>query len=215
VVATGRCVRPFRHAASSDCSAGPDGRQHDARDLATQGVELAPKGGYGLIAATLQRARINGTIGDKTEAIRDLAAGQLAYESAGEPEWPDDHFSLDRPKIAFYSSGTFAQLGMPVETTVHAAEVVHANEDPSTRNYWPMRTANARIEWAMALTRQGDEDAAVGMAARALDPQWLRPDTDRRTRKLLGQMRDPQLRTDLANQLAAAWATASKLRSEG
>lgn len=36
--------------------AATDGRQHDARELATQGIELAPKGGYGLIAATMQRA---------------------------------------------------------------------------------------------------------------------------------------------------------------
>jgi hypothetical protein len=66
----------------------------------------------------------------------------------------------------------------------------------------------------MALARQGDEDGAVAMAARALDPQWLRPDTDRRTRKLLGQIRDVQLKADLANQLAAAWDAASKLHDD-
>ena len=66
----------------------------------------------------------------------------------------------------------------------------------------------------MALARQGDEDTAVAMAAQALDPQWLRPDTDRRTRKLLRQMRDPKLQSDLADQLAAAWEQASKLRAK-
>jgi hypothetical protein len=191
-----------------------DGRQLDARDLATQGVKLAPAGGYGLIAATMQRARINGALGNQAEAIKDLVAGQRAHESAGEPEWPDDHYSLDGPKIAFYSSGAFAQLGLPAETVEHASQVISANEDPSTRNYWPMRAANARVEWAMALARQGDEDTAFAMAAQALDPQWLRPDTDRRTRKLLSQMRDPKLQSDLADQLAAAWEQASKLRTK-
>jgi hypothetical protein len=50
------------------------------------------------------------------------------------------------------------------------------------------------------------------MAARALDPQWLRPDTDRRTRRLLSQMRDPQLKSHLANELDAAREGANKLQ---
>lgn len=52
----------------------------------------------------------------------------------------------------------------------------------------------------------------MAMAVRALDPQWLRADTDRRTKELLGQMRDPQLKSDLTNKLAAAWNAADQLR---
>ena len=62
--------------------------------------------------------------------MKDLIAGQLARESAGEPESPDDHYPLDGPKIAFYSSGTFAQLGLPTETIEHAARMISANERP-------------------------------------------------------------------------------------
>ncbi len=75
-----------------------------------------------------------------------------------------------------------AALRRPVETIEHAAEVVRRSEDPSTRNYLPMRVANARLEWAMALADQGDEDEAFAMARLALDRQWFRPDTERRTR---------------------------------
>jgi hypothetical protein len=67
-----------------------------------------------------------------------------------------------------------------------------------------MRVANARLEWAMALADQGEEDAAVAMATQALDPQWTRPDTDRRTRMLLARLRDPRLRAELAGRLEEA-----------
>jgi hypothetical protein len=68
-----------------------------------------------------------------------------------------------------------------------------------------MRAANARVEWAMALVDLGDEDAAVAMATLALDPEWLGPDTERRTRILLRKMRDPRLRAQLTDQLHASW----------
>jgi hypothetical protein len=96
-----------------------------------------------------------------------------------------------------------AQLGRPAETIEHAAEVVRASEDPATRNFWPMRVANARVEWATALADLGDEDAAVAMAERGLDRQWFRPDTERRMRTLLARMRDPRLRGVLVERLHA------------
>jgi hypothetical protein len=74
-----------------------------------------------------------------------------------------------------------------------------------------MRVANARVEWAMALCDLGDEDGAAAMAARALDPMWMRPDTERRTRALLARMRDARLRTHLAGQLHDALATSMAL----
>ena len=77
-----------------------------------------------------------------------------------------------------------AQLRRPAETIEHAAEVVRAGEDPRTRNYWPMRVANARVEWATALVELCEEDAAAAMAAQALERQWFRPDTERRMRKI-------------------------------
>jgi len=53
-----------------------------------------------------------------------------------------------------------------------------------------MRVANARIEWAMALVDLGEEDEAADQARTALDPTWFRPDTEKRMRRLLAQMRD-------------------------
>jgi hypothetical protein len=35
----------------------------------------------------------------------------------------------------------------------------------------------------------------------ALDRQWFRPDTERRTRMLLRRLRDPRLRADLSGKL--------------
>jgi transcriptional regulator with XRE-family HTH domain len=192
--------------------AATDGRLCDARDLAGRGIEIGPVGGHGLVAATLQRARVSGTMGDREAAVSDLAAGRRALAAAGAVIYPDDHYSVDPAKAAFFASGMWAQLRRPAETIEHASEVVRASEDPQTRNFWPMRVANARVEWAMALTELGDEDAAAAMAARALDPQWMRPDTERRTRLLLARMRDHRLRTHLASQLhesllasAAVW----------
>jgi hypothetical protein len=65
-----------------------------------------------------------------------------------------------------------------------------------------MRVANARVEWAMALTDLGQEDEAMAQATEALEPEWFRPDTERRIRMLLARMRDPKLRADLAGELA-------------
>jgi len=64
-----------------------------------------------------------------------------------------------------------------------------------------MRVANARVEWATALADLGDEDAAAAMAESALDRQWFRPDTERRMQSLLRRMRDPRLRSRLAEVL--------------
>jgi hypothetical protein len=93
------------------------------------------------------------------------------------------------------------ELGRPQETIEHAAEVVRASEDPGTRNWWPMRVANARVEWATALADLGEEDEAAAMATQAFDQRWFRPDTERRTQTLLGRMRDPVLRAALAGRL--------------
>jgi hypothetical protein len=90
-----------------------------------------------------------------------------------------------------------AALHRPAETIEHAAEVVRASENKKSRNYWPMRVANARIEWAMALVDLGAEDEAAAQARAALDLEWFRPDTEKRTRRLLAQMRDPVLAAEL------------------
>ncbi len=195
--------------------AATDNRQCDARDLASAGIEIAPPGGYGLVAATLQRARIHGAMGDEAATIRDLRAGQHALATAGEPSFPDDHYAVDPAKARFFASGAWAQLRRPVEAIENAAEVVRASEDPRTRNFWPMRVANARIEWAMALTDLGEEDEAAVMASQALQPLWLRPDTDRRMRGLLARMRDARLRSRLAGQMQESQTAARALAATG
>jgi hypothetical protein len=177
--------------------AATDGRQVDARELAGTGIEVAPKGSHGLVAVTLQRARINGALGDETAAVRDLLAGERALAAAAPVEYVDDHYSIDPAKAAFFGSGAMAALHHPAETIEYAAEVVRVSEDRTSRNYWPMRVANARIEWAMALVDRGEEDEAAGQAREALDPEWFRPDTEKRMRKLLAHLRDPVLRAEL------------------
>jgi len=81
--------------------------------------------------------------------------------------WPDDHYSLDPSKALYYISGTMAALHRPHEVIEHAAEVVRQNENPATRNYWPTRVINARLEWATALADLGEEDEAYAMAREA------------------------------------------------
>jgi hypothetical protein len=150
--------------------AATDGRQVDARELAGAGIDVAPKGSHGLVAVTLQRARINGALGDETAAVRDLLAGERALGAASPVQYADDHYSIDPAKAAFFGSGAMAALHRPAETIEYAAEVVRVSEDRTSRNYWPMRVANARIEWAMALVDRGEEDAAAVQAREALDP---------------------------------------------
>jgi hypothetical protein len=186
--------------------AATDGRHRDAFDLATQGMAVAPAGSHGLVAVTMQRARIGGALEDEATALRDLLAGQRAYATVPEAQWPDDHYQLDPAKVAFFASGAFALLRRAAETIEHASEVIRRNEDPATWNWWPTRVANARVEWAMALVDQGQEDEALAMARRAFEPEWLRPDTERRVRRLLGRMRDPRLRARLAGELHQAIA---------
>lgn len=114
-----------------------DGRHYDAHELATQGIEVAPIGGHGLVAATLQRARINGSLHQEKDALRDVLAGERALARVGDVEWPDHHYSIDPSKARYYVSGTMAALRHPQETIEHAAKVVRQNENPATRNYWP------------------------------------------------------------------------------
>jgi hypothetical protein len=187
-----------------------DGRHCDARDLASAGMQVAPIGGYGLVAVTMQRARVNGTLRAEADAVRDLLAGERALAAVPPSEFLDDHYVVDGAKAAFFASGTMAQLGKTAETIEHAAEVVRASEDRTNRNYWPMRVANARVEWAMALAASGDEDAAVAMAIQALDPEWLRPDTERRIGVLLSRMRDPRLAEELLGRLMEAQSASRK-----
>ena len=182
--------------------AATDGRQLDARELATAGIDVAPKGSHGLVAVTLQRARINGALGDETAAVHDLLAGERALAAASPVQYVDDHYSIDPAKAAFFASGAMAALHRPAETIEHAAEVVRVSEDKNSRNYWPMRVANARIEWAIALVDLGKEDEAAVRATEALDPAWFRPDTEKRMGRLLGRMRDPVLRAELRGLLA-------------
>jgi hypothetical protein len=179
-----------------------DGRHCDARELASAGVDVAPAGSHGLVAVTLQRARINATLGEESAAVDDLLAGERALATAPTVTYPDDHYLIDPSKAAFFASGTMAALKRPKETIEHAAEVVRVSEDKRTRNYWPMRVANARVEWAMALSDLGQEDEAMEQAMQALDPEWFRPDTERRARALLLRLRDPRLRADLSGVLA-------------
>ena len=75
--------------------AATDGRQLDARELATAGIGVAPKGSHGLVAVTLQRARINGALGDETAAVQDLLAGEHALALADPCQYVDDHYSID------------------------------------------------------------------------------------------------------------------------
>lgn len=165
------------------------------------GIKVARASGYSLVAATMQRARIRGELDDRQAVVEYLLAGQRGLSKAGPPLWPDDHYSIDPAKAAFFASGAFAQLHDPNATIEHAAEVVRASSHADTRNFWPMRVANARVEWAMALVDLKDEDAAVAMATLALDPEWLRPDTERRTQILLRKMQNIRLRSQLAEQL--------------
>jgi transcriptional regulator with XRE-family HTH domain len=58
--------------------AATDRRQRAAFDLADHGAQIAPVGGYALVAATLQRARISGALHDEKASIRDLLAGERA-----------------------------------------------------------------------------------------------------------------------------------------
>jgi transcriptional regulator with XRE-family HTH domain len=181
--------------------AATDGRQHDARDMASRGIDVAPRGGYGLVAVTLQRARIRGALGDEPGVREDLEAGRRAWTAAGDPEWPDDHYQIDHAKVAYFGSGAMVGLRRPREAIELASEVIEANQNPATRNWWPMRVANARLELAVARADLGEEDEAAALAEQALEPQWLRPDTERRTRMLLSRMRDPKLRAYVAEQL--------------
>ncbi len=191
-----------------------DGRQRDARDYAEEGIRVAPAGTHGLVAATMQRARINAALHDVEAALADLKAGEKAHSASPEPEWPDDHYSIDSAKVAFFTSGALAQLKFPKEAITYAAEVVRRNEDPSTHNFWPMRVANARVEWATALADLGEEDEAEAKAKEALDPRWLRPDTERRMEALQVRLRDPRIKERLAEALFEAKAHAATLRIE-
>jgi tetratricopeptide (TPR) repeat protein len=173
-------------------------RYAEARELASVGAELAPVGSYGLVAALGQRARVDGLMGDMEAAEQDLAAVERSMAQAGEPEFVDDHYSIDEPKSRYFGSGAMATLGRPQEAIGYAREVVEANENPKTRNYWPLRVANARMEWATALVELGEEDEALAMASLSFDPEWWRPDTEWRARILLSRMRDPRLRAELA-----------------
>jgi hypothetical protein len=179
-----------------------DGRDYDARELAGRGIEIAPAGGHGLVAATLQRARVNGSLGEEVEALRDILGGERALAKVGEVEWPDDHYSIDPSKALYYISGTMAALHHPREVIEHAAEVVRQNEQPATRNYWPTRVISARMEWAAALAELGEEDEAYAMAVRALEAlPFFRLGPVQRTERLLRRLRDPRLRQLLAGEL--------------
>jgi transcriptional regulator with XRE-family HTH domain len=179
-----------------------DGRDYDARELASRGIDVAPVGGHGLVAASLQRARINGSLGEESEALRDILAGERALARIGDVEWPDDHYSIDPSKALYYISGTMAALHHPRETIEHAVEVVRNNENPATRNYWPTRVISARMEWAAALADLGEEDEAYAIAHRGLeDWRWFRLGPEQRTRRLLRRLRDPRLRFQLRDEL--------------
>src|SRR5205807_3031284 len=68
--------------------AATENRQSDARDFAGAGIAIAPPGGYGLVAATLQRARIHGAMDDPASTMDDLRAGERALAAAGETTYP-------------------------------------------------------------------------------------------------------------------------------
>jgi hypothetical protein len=157
----------------------------------------------------LQRARISGALGDEAGVREDLAAGQRAWTAAGDPRWPDDHYQIDRAKVAYFGSGAMVGLRKPREAIELASEVIEANDNPATRNWWPMRVANARLELATARADLGEEDEAASIAEGALDPQWFRPDTERRTRILLRRMRDSRLRALVSDRLAHARTVAA------
>jgi hypothetical protein len=181
-----------------------DGRDYDGRELASRGIEIAPAGGHGLVAATLQRARINGSLKDEAAALQDILAGERALSLVGEVEWPDDHYSIDPSKALYYISGTMAALHRPQETIEHAAEVVRQNQDAATRNYWPTRVISARLEWAAALADLGEEDEAYARAHGALaDWPFFRLGPYQRAQRLLRRLRDPRLRSQLLGELDA------------
>ncbi|MBJ7598173.1 MAG: hypothetical protein DLM67_24515 [Candidatus Nephthysia bennettiae] len=164
-------------------------------------MKVGPWRSHGLVAVTLQRGRILGALGDEPAAVADLLAGERALDAAPEVEWLDDHYSIDRPKAAYFASGAMVALHRPRETIELSAEVIAQSSEPRNRNYWPMRVANARLEWATALAQLGQEDEALALALEGLDRQWFRPDTEQRSRALLSRMRDPRLRRQLAGEL--------------
>jgi hypothetical protein len=91
-------------------------------------------GGHGLVAATLQRARINGAVAQEATALQDIIAGERALAQVGDVSWPDDHYSIDPSKALYYISGTMAALHKPDEVIEHAAEVVRQNgSEPNER----------------------------------------------------------------------------------
>jgi hypothetical protein len=78
--------------------AATDNRQYDARELASAGMAVASPGGFGLVAATLQRARINGAIGDGASTMLDLRAGERDLAAAGEARFPTTTTRSTRPR---------------------------------------------------------------------------------------------------------------------
>ena len=119
------------------------------------------------------------------------------------PRWSGwtTHYSIDRPKAAYFASGAMVALHRPRETIELTTEVVSQSSEPRNRNYRPMRVANARLEWASALAELGEEDEALSLALEALDRQWFRPYTEQRAQALLGRLRDRRLREQLAGEL--------------
>ena len=165
---------------------------------ATVGLELADEPELEDLEEAVQRLRRSYSTTPPQELERRLEERLRQFRS------------LAAREQAAFASGAMAALRLPRETIEHAVEVVRQNENPRTRNFWPMRVANARLEWAAALTDLGDEDGAYALALQALEPQWMRPDTERRTRMLLARMRDPRLRDRLAEQLREALTLAHR-----
>jgi transcriptional regulator with XRE-family HTH domain len=178
-----------------------DGQFPYALTLVEAGIGVAPRGGFGLVAALGQRARIHACLGEERGVIRDLREAERALAAVGDPPDPADHYFSGPGQAIYFGARAFARLGRPVETIEHAAEVVRLSQDPAQQQYCPTRALNARLEWAAALAKLGEEDATYAKALEDFDPIWWRPGTTQRTRSLLVSMRDPRLRTALAEQL--------------
>jgi hypothetical protein len=144
------------------------GHYPEAARICRDAYALAPRSHAG-VQLKVQEAKALARMGMTSVARVALADAEQVLDRLAAPARPEHHFTVDRPKWAFYAAQVFdlAGDGRPMLAFTQECFTRCVAADGSTR--WPMRVAELQLGLAHLHARGGSLDTAVGYGLRALD----------------------------------------------
>ncbi|MEO7195166.1 MAG: helix-turn-helix transcriptional regulator [Pseudonocardiaceae bacterium] len=164
------------------------GAPREAVTFAEAGREITSIGSAALVRSCALETRAHARCGDLAETEHALSRAIQALDVRTEPQ-TRSFFSFDEPYVPYYAGTAYVWLGETARARTWASQAIElCDADPVP---WPVARTSARIDLAVALAQDGENNGAAAMGSEAMDIWAQRPThpASRRIEELLAALR--------------------------